>query len=257
MSLDPIRIDIGHIPALYVPPASPPARPRLALFLTGFGGSKEAVVSHLRSFAAAGYLALSIDPYQHGERLHDASVDALRERILANIRRHFWNILGRTTLEIPAVIDYAVNVLGCHDRVAIGGISMGGDISCAAAGIEPRIVAASCGIATPDWLRPGSFEPPGTPDSTAQALYLRLNPITHPDHYAHCPAITFQNGADDDRVPPEASVRFENLLRDSHYRHSPERIEATLHAGISHAYPDVFLANTISWFLRYLPPTGD
>jgi hypothetical protein len=129
---------------------------------------------------------------------------------------------------------------------------MGGDISCAAAGLDPRVAAAACGIATPDWLRPGSFEPPGAPDSTAMGWYHRCNPLTNLDRYRHCPAISFQNGDEDQQVPPDGADRFVAALRASHYRDCPARLESVRHPGVAHRYGDAAFAATIAWLQQHL-----
>ena len=129
---------------------------------------------------------------------------------------------------------------------------MGGDISVVAAGIDSRIVLAVPAIATPDWLRPGASESVGEADEAARACYDELNPLTHLERYAHCPRIVFQNGAEDQQVPPDGAVRFRDALRETQYRDCPEKIEAVLHAGAGHAYPPEMWKNKIALFEEYL-----
>jgi hypothetical protein len=117
--------------------------------------------------AAAGFVALSFDPYQHGERSVDSHA-ALAARVVGSICRHFWPILAHTAEETTRVIDWAMSELGVAPQV---------DVSVAAAGVDERITAVAACIATPDWLRPGSCEPPGQPDSYAQlpsSIQIRL-----------------------------------------------------------------------------------
>ena len=70
----------------------------------------------LQELAQIGRVAVSFDPFQHGARRIE-SQEALRSRE--------------------------------------AGLSLGGDISLAAAGMARRVAAVATGIATPDWLRPG------------------------------------------------------------------------------------------------------
>ena len=186
----------GDIPVAWIEPERAERR-TLVIWLPGFSGTKEKMEPYLADLAAAGFVALGYDSYQHGERMIE-TLDELRARIKGNIRRHFWPILARTAEDVTQVIDWAVDQLGVGERVGMGGISAGGDAS----------VAAAAGIATPDWLRPGSFEPPGEPDKAARDDYRRRNPLTNLDAYRHTPAISFQNGAIDRQVPPDGSVRF-------------------------------------------------
>ena len=122
----------------------------------------------------------------------------------------------------------------------------------------PRWTRASrwwpAAIATPDWLRPGSFEPPGAPDAAAQVCYARRNPLTNLAAYRHAPAISFQNGALDRQVPPDGSQRFVAALREEVYARCPERLEVVLHEGIAHEFTAAGWANALAWFRRHLAP---
>jgi len=241
---------VDGIPLIYLHPRGED-RGRLVLFLSGFGGDKESCGPRLEELAALGFTALSFDAWHHGERML-ADVDELRGRVRGNIRRYFWPILAHTIREVPRIIDWALKRFAVDASVAMGGISMGGDISVAAAGIDKRIALAVPGVATPDWLRPGTFEPVGEPDEVAQDCYDELNALTHLERYAHCPRIIFQNGAEDQQVPAEASLRFRDALRRTHYNGCPERIEAVLHADTAHAYTDVMWDNTKRLLVEHL-----
>ncbi len=233
---------VDDIPLIYQLPAGED-RHKLVLFLAGFSGDKESCAPRLEELAALGFTALSFDAWQHGQRMR-TDVAELRARVRGNIRRYFWPILAHTAREVPRIIDWALERFCLDESVGIGGISMGGDISVVAAALDRRIVLAVPGVATPDWLRPGTFEPVGQADAAAQDCYDELNPLTHLEGYAHCPRIVFQNGADDQQVPAEASVRFREALRRTHYQDCPERIETVLHAATAHAYTEVMWDNT-------------
>ena len=247
--LQVIKAKVDDIPLLVIAPHDTKDKP-LVIWLTGFSGSKEAVEGHLREFAKRGYVALSFDPYQHGERRIEPN-DALVKRVRGNIRRFFWPILARSAEETPKVIDWAIKNLKVKKEVGIGGISMGGDISVAAASVDKRIKAVSACVGTPDWMRPGSFEPPGEPDADAQADYDRRNPLTHPNLYRHKPAIAFQSGAIDRQVPPDAGLRFFELLKPI-YGKQADRLVANLQPKVPHAFTQEMLDNSIAWFDKYL-----
>jgi dienelactone hydrolase len=229
-----------------------PGGRKLVIWLPGFGSGKESVEAQLRDLAAAGFVALSFDPYQHGERSVEAS-GALAARVVGNIRRHFWPILAHTAEETTRVIDWAIEELSVAQQVGVGGISMGGDISVATAGVDKRITAVAACTATPDWLRPGSCEPPGQPDSYAQLLYERCNPLTNVDLYAHGPAITFQCGADDTQVPPDGATRFIQALRQlAVYQSAPQKLDMCLHTDTPHTFTDAMWRNARRWFMEHL-----
>ena len=241
----------GDIPLVWVEPAAAATR-TLVVWLPGFSGTKEMMQPYL-DLAAASFVGLSFDPFQHGERSIETR-DQLRERVHGNIRRYFWPILAHTAEEVPQVLDWAVQHLGVAEAAGMGGISAGGDTSVVATAVDSRIAAVAAAIATPDWLRPGSFEPPGVPDAAAQACYERRNPLTNLAAYRHTPAISFQNGAEDRQVPPDGSQRFVAALREEVYAHCPERLEVVLHDGVAHEFTAAGWANALAWFRRHLAP---
>jgi uncharacterized protein len=244
-----LRAYVGEIPILVVAPAETQGR-HLVIWITGFSGSKESVESHLRDLAREGFVALSFDPHQHGERRIEPQPE-LVSRVRGNIRRYFWPILARSAEEVPALIDWAVRELGVRPEVGIGGISMGGDIAVAAAAVDHRLRAVSACVATPDWMRPGSFEPPGEPDAAAQADYNRRNPLTNLQAYRHRPAIAFQSGADDKQVPPDGGERFVALLRPI-YDDQAERLRVNLQPATAHQFTPEMWQESLRWFRVHL-----
>ena len=245
-----LRTQSAGLPAVVIAPPDTERR-RLVIWLPGFSGTKEGTERQLRDLAIRGYVALSFDPFQHGERRIE-SVDELRRRVRGNIRRYFWPILARTAEETSSVIDWAVRELGVSKTVGMGGTSMGGDISVAAAGVDPRIQVVSPVVATPDWMRPGSFEPPGAPDAAAQADYDRRNPLTHLEQYRHRPYIAFQCGAEDRQVPPDGAQRFVEALRPL-YGREVARLRVNLQPGTAHGFTPQMWEWSLDWFEQHLP----
>ena len=150
------------------------------------------------------------------------------------------------------VIDWAIKNLGVDNEVGIGGTSMGGDISVAAASVDWRIRAVAAIVGTPDWMRPGSFEFPGTPDHIAQDCYDRRNPLTHLELYKGLPAITFESGDIDHQVPAANGEQFIKELRPM-YASCPERLRMTRHPNVGHGFVQPMMDNCIQWFERFLP----
>lgn len=247
--LQTIHAKVGEIPILVVAPAETKGH-TLIIWLTGFSGSKEKVEAQLREFAKHGFVALSFDPYQQGERRIEAN-EVRSKRVVGNIRRYFWPILARTAEETPKVIDWAIKTLKVRKEVGMGGISMGGDISVAAASVDRRIKAVSACVATPDWMRPGSIEPPGEPDAAAQADYDRRNPLTHLTAYRHRPAIAFQSGAEDKIVPSDGATRFVEQLKPI-YGKQADRLVVNLQTNTPHRFTPEMLENSLRWFQTYL-----
>ena len=116
------------------------------IYLPGLGGTKELMLPYLQDLAASGFVALSFDPWQHGERGTESQTE-IWTRVFGNFQRHMWPILGQTTLDMLRVIDWAVATLHIEPHISVGGLSMGGDIAVAAAGLDHRVerVAAIIG----------------------------------------------------------------------------------------------------------------
>ena len=59
---------IDHIPVIWFEPQVKHSKRQLIIFLHHLGGSKETTVPFLHNLAERGYVALSFDAWQHGER---------------------------------------------------------------------------------------------------------------------------------------------------------------------------------------------
>jgi dienelactone hydrolase len=250
---------VDHIPVAWVEPV--PRRPNapLALWLPHLTGTKEDYLPALRQLAEAGFVAVSLDPWQHGERGIESG-EQIAGRVLGDFRRQMWPLLGQTTLDSLRVIDWAMETLQAGPEVVAGGVSMGGDVAVALVGVDQRITRVAAVVATPDWTRPGMRDltdpsavlPQGQADSYAQWFYDRLDPLTHLAAYAHGPAITFECGADDTHVPPYGALRFRDALR----RLDPlqaQRVRVNLHSGIGHidgVQSPTLTDECVSWFLQ-------
>ncbi|HTK05930.1 MAG TPA: hypothetical protein VL485_02075 [Ktedonobacteraceae bacterium] len=249
---------VEHIPLIWVSPEQEqPAR--LAIWLPGLTGSKDQMVPFLQELARSGFVALSYDPWQHGERGNETSPQ-LGARVFGNFRHFMWPILGQTTLDALRVIDWAfAHFQGkLLSSVAMGGISMGGDISVATAALDPRIRCVSAIIATPDWLRPGMQDlsrpgtllPPGIAGTYASFFYDCLNPLTNLTSYLHHrPTITFECGADDKHVPSDGALRFQQAIRTQDPAYG-EQIQVNLHEKAGHEVTEAMWKNSLNWFLR-------
>lgn len=116
---------------------------------SGFSGTKESTLGQLEAFAADGFVAMSFDMPEHGERLIDADAQALATRVRSNLRTFFWAILAQSAADFSALIDWAVETLGVEPRVAVGGQSAGGDAAVAATGLDDRIACCVTSVSTP------------------------------------------------------------------------------------------------------------
>jgi cephalosporin-C deacetylase-like acetyl esterase len=64
-------------------------------------------------------------------------------------------LAGRTVLESLRVLDWVDEHFGVAGPRVAGGVSMGGDVAVALAGVDPRIDRVAALVATPDSARPG------------------------------------------------------------------------------------------------------
>jgi uncharacterized protein len=175
--------EVDGIPVVWIQPGNQDGDARIALWLPWLTGIKETAIPFLAELAGRGFTAVSLDPWQHGERGTETA-EQISSRVFGDFRRHMWPILGQTTLDALRVADWAAAEFGARD-VAAGGVSMGGDIAVALAGIDQRISRVAAVAATPDWTRPGMRDirdpsrvlPQGGPDAYAQWFYDHLDPL--------------------------------------------------------------------------------
>lgn len=232
--------DVDGIPVVWIQPGNQDGAARIALWLPWLTGTKETAVPFLRELAGRGFTAVSFDPWQHGERGTETA-EQIASRVFGDFHRHMWPILGQTTLDALRVADWAAGEFGAAGDVVAGGVSAGGDIAVALAGIDQRISRVAAIAATPDWARPGMRDigdplrvlPQGEADAYAQWFYDQLDPLSHLRHYAHAPAIAFECGGDDTHVGPEGAFRF----RDALAKACPDAaagVRVRVHPGIGH-----------------------
>lgn len=246
--------DIDGMPVVWLMPESRPTG--AALWLTHLGGSTAQTVPMLTRLAERGLLAVSVDPPRHGHR-GTLPPQELAGAVLSAFRRRMWPLLGRTTLECLRVLDWIDDAFAVPGPRVAGGVSMGGDVAVALAGIDARITRVSGIVATPDWTRPG-MTPLGDPselleqgaaDSYAQWFFDALDPISHVDSYVRDVAIDFQCGAADTHVPADGALRF----RDQILERDPDggrRIRVDVHPGLSHldgGQHDTLWKNAVDW----------
>lgn len=232
--------DVDGIPVLWVAPRR--GATAAALWLTYLGGSAEASRSMLRRLAQRGLVSCSFDPPGHGARGDGRPPAQLAGEILASFRRRMWPLLGQTVLDSQRVLDWMEDRFGVSAPHVAGGVSMGGDVAVALAGVDHRIARACALIATPDWTRPGMRGDDGTSqildqgqaDARAQRFFDAFNPMSHLEAYEREVFISFQCGGADQHVPPEAALRFRDALvsRDSA---AADRVRVDLYEGLSHA----------------------
>lgn len=223
----------GEVDGIPVCWAAPDAPVGMALWLTHLGGSADQTRPMLARLAGRGLLALSFDPAGHGSRGNGGDPYDLARTVFAAFRRRMWPMAGRTVLEALRVLDWADRQFGIAGDRVVGGVSMGGDVAVALAGIDARITRVAALVATPDWTRPGMRElggrallGQGKADRYAQWFFDAFDPATHLDAYRRDLAIKFLCGANDQHVPAKAALRFREALG--------KRVTVELYDGLDH-----------------------
>ncbi|MGZ4442858.1 MAG: alpha/beta hydrolase family protein [Nocardioidaceae bacterium] len=182
----------------------------------------------LQLLAERGLVAVTFDLPGHGSRADRDPTDQMAW-VLSSFRRRMWPLLGQATLESLRVLDWMREKFSVNGALAAGGVSMGGDIAVALAGVHPQLQMVSAIAATPDWTRPGMRrigpEPQvidqGRADSYAQWFYDRLDPLSHWQRFRRDLRVQFLCGTDDRHVPPEAAYRFMEVVNGDDHDSDP------------------------------------
>ena len=234
-----VEQDVDGIPVVLVRPEPDTGR-EVVLWMSHLGGSAERARPMLERFAAAGHPAVSFDAPGHGRR-GSGDAWAFATRVLAEFRRRMWPILGQTTLEAMRVLTWAREQTGGPDGALAGGVSMGGDVAVALAGIDARVRRVATIGSTPDWSRPDMRElddpsrvvDQGAADPYAQWFADHLDPSRHLERYLGRPAIAFELGADDHHVPADNARAFAAGLRRAEPAASA-RLRVQAYPGLDH-----------------------
>lgn len=235
------QILAGDIPALRVVPADAAADTPLVVVLHPLGSRKEKMLPGLLAFARAGFQAVALDAEWHGER---PEADERETRLQADFFGASATMIESTARDVSRVL----NALGA-ERAGIHGISLGGYTVFAALLSEPRLVAASVAIGSPDWAGPlrAYGLGPGNPlyDRAAATSPLNLLPAVLPPR-----PLLMQHGNLDETVPVNGVLALEERLRPV-YAQMPERLHLELYPGLGHSYPDDMERRAVEWMSRF------
>jgi uncharacterized protein len=229
---------VEGIPAVLVTDGEP--RGDLVIWLSHLGGAAEKEMPMLERFAAAGHPAVSFHAPGHGPR-GEMERHEFGEHVFADFRRRMWPLLGQATLESMRVLDWAAATLDRDGPVLAGGVSMGGDIAIALAGIDDRVRRVATVGSSPDWSRPGMREiggdesllDQGEADRYAQWFADQLDPIRHLDRYRRGVAIDFELGAEDHHIQARYARDFAAALTTLDPT-AAARIRVQVHPGLDH-----------------------
>jgi hypothetical protein len=241
---------VEQIPVTWAAPERSEPAAKLVIWLAPGLMEMQAVEPVLERLAYAGYLAVSFDSWSRGSRCREP-LETLMPRVGANFPLVAWPVLGHGALEVLRVADWAARTFDVAAPFAVGGDSLGGDIAVAAAGLDPRIGCVATTVATPDWRRTGGPLAPGAPDAYARYFYDRIDPLTNLASYAHRPAMAFECGAIDERVPPAGAQRFVAALAGVYADDAASKLRVTLHPDVGHETTSAMMDRCLDWLREH------
>ncbi len=214
----------------------------LIVVLHPMGSRKEKMLSGLYAFARAGFRAVAPDLPLHGDRI---GAESRETTLQADFFGTSAAIIEGAVRDVSRVLD----ALGA-ERAGIHGISLGGYVVFAALLTEPRLVAASVAIGSPDWAGPlrAYGLGPGNPlyDRAAATSPLSLLPAVLPPR-----PLLMQHGTLDETVPVEGVIALEERLQPA-YAQAPERLRLELSPGLGHVYLDDMERRAVEWMTRFM-----
>lgn len=112
----------------------------IIVYYHGWQSSKELVLTQGRRLATAGFRVLLPDAANHGER---------KQPITQIPSLTFWQSIHTNLFEFGYIINHFEKLGLVDDRIAVGGVSMGGMTTCALLTHHPEIKAAACVMGSP------------------------------------------------------------------------------------------------------------
>ncbi len=230
------------LPVLSVARVDPATNAPLIIVLHPLGSRKEKMLAGLYALASAGCRAVAFDMPLHGER---PGADMRETRLQADF-------FGTSSLMIEGAardVSRLLDALGA-ERAAVHGVSLGGYAAFAALLSEPRLVAGSVALGSPDWAGPlRAFGlGPGNPlyDRAASSSPLARLPAVLPPR-----PLLMQHGTLDETVSVDGVIALEKALRPL-YAPTPERLHLELYPGLGHVYTDGMERRAVEWVRRFM-----
>lgn len=112
----------------------------LIVYYHGWQSSKELVLTQGRLLAEAGFRVLLPDAANHGER---------KQPITQIPSLTFWQSIQTNLFEFGYIVNHFKKLGVVDERIAVGGVSMGGMTTCALLTHHPEIQVAACVMGSP------------------------------------------------------------------------------------------------------------
>ncbi len=241
-----------------------------AIFLIhGFTSTRTDQVELGYLLARAGCFYVSLDAYQHGERIASPppwekhpGVIYPWESGLDRWLRMITEIVPQTARDVSTLIDhFAEDRRADIERVGVTGLSMGGMIAFYLAANEPRIQAAAPIISYPgltamwEQFATEAASYPRWKDAMAgvqpeierdTARVKAVDPFERLASFAPKPLLIVQGDVDTD-APKHTSVALMQKLRPLYAEH-PERLRLSIHDGVAHRVSSAMRDVVCQWF---------
>ncbi|TVP91035.1 alpha/beta fold hydrolase [Alkalibacterium sp.] len=132
---------LGSIPLLEVVPRSERNQLLpLIVYYHGWQSAKELVLTQGRKLAEKGFRVILPDAANHGDRRQDITrIPSLT----------FWQSIHTNLFEFGFIVNHFKKLGLADDRIAVGGVSMGGITTCALLTHHPEIKVAACVMGSP------------------------------------------------------------------------------------------------------------
>lgn len=224
----------------------------------GLLGDKRHTMSTCLRLADSGFLAVSMDARDHGERMEPR----FWQRLRGNMPSFFFPILLGTAKDVGKVIDYLEERVEADvGRVGMMGISMGGFTTVLSVTLEERIKAAASVLAGANYrilMRRQlqakglnetlglSNEPLTDFDEHAKEFIEKYDPINHVERFRPIPLLLL-NRERDHLVPLECATSLYDALKPT-YKDTPDKLQIKVYPGFAHEYSQEMEIEVVKWF---------
>jgi len=256
--MEMVKTNLDDIPLCYVRPDKIEG---IALWIPYLGGTCGSCADTLRNLGERGFLAISLDPWGHGDRAWGRK-PSVRTDALKRFRLIMWQILGLTVLDCSRIIDWAREELDGTGPVVAGGLSMGGDIALALAGMDRRVSRVAGVASSPDWYRegmadvmdPGKIIAQGEPSVFSQWLCDMLNPASNLESFHRDLSVRLEYGKRDTHILSSWGHEFKGKLETRRAESTVSIVETEDATHISLIQKKAVLIRAVSFLSEPLSP---
>lgn len=238
---------VGRVRALVVRPDVKRRLP-VVIFAHGATGSKEGSLGYLHHLADAGFFAVAIDAWLHGQRRDQKLFEKLMKRW-----GEFVNVTGReTAADLRALVSRLVRRPDVDPkRIGLMGSSMGGYIGFVTMVLEPRIRAFACVVSTGNLIALAEHRSTRKRPLSARVRreLAEIDLARNVSRVAPRPILLLA-GAKDKVIPARFTrMSYRTLL--PHYR-DRSRLRLIVYPKIAHAFTETMEREAHRWLANHL-----